>query len=168
VPDKAGTDGGLLVGQTIADLPLEGMRLAVLSACETGLGGPDYNEAVSNLQLAFHVAGCPDVVASLWQGQRPRHRCTHGQVLTMSYGQGPTAAGSAAAGATLGVPTSRLGSRSLGGDDRGPPKVNAKRHREVLEQGVLAPLAKGIGGQLPDTDADETVGPRFVLSGTGQ
>jgi CHAT domain-containing protein len=47
-------------------LPLEGMDLAVLSACQTGLGAVSDGECVHSLQLAFHVAGCKDVVASLW------------------------------------------------------------------------------------------------------
>ncbi len=65
-PGKAGPDGGVLSGEGIAGLQLEKLRLVVLSACETGLGANTDTEGVRGLQRAFHVAGCPAVVASLW------------------------------------------------------------------------------------------------------
>jgi CHAT domain-containing protein/Tfp pilus assembly protein PilF len=66
-PTSAGPDGGVLTGLGIVDLPLEGLRLCVLSACETGLGELTEGEGVIGLQRAFHVAGCPNVVGSLWR-----------------------------------------------------------------------------------------------------
>ncbi len=66
-PAQAGADGGILTGLGIVDLPLEEMRLCVLSACDTGLGELTEGEGVLGLQRAFHVAGCPNVVGSLWQ-----------------------------------------------------------------------------------------------------
>jgi CHAT domain-containing protein/tetratricopeptide (TPR) repeat protein len=60
-------DGGTLTGLGIVDLPLENLRLCVLSACETGLGERTEGEGVSGLQRAFHVAGCPNVIGSLWK-----------------------------------------------------------------------------------------------------
>jgi tetratricopeptide (TPR) repeat protein len=65
-PEQAGPDGGILTAEALIHLPLEGMDLAVLSACQTGLGAVYDGECVHSLQLAFHVAGCKDVVASLW------------------------------------------------------------------------------------------------------
>jgi CHAT domain-containing protein len=65
-PEQAGPDGGILTAEALLHLPLEGMDLAVLSACQTGLGAVSDGECVHSLQLAFHVAGCKDVVASLW------------------------------------------------------------------------------------------------------
>jgi CHAT domain-containing protein len=66
-PNKAGADGGILTGLSVVDLPLENLRLCVLSACETGLGDLTEGEGVMGLQRAFHAAGCPNVVGSLWK-----------------------------------------------------------------------------------------------------
>ena len=49
-------DSGILSAEVIAGLPMDGLRLAVL----TESGG------MSGLVHAFHLAGCPDVVATLW------------------------------------------------------------------------------------------------------
>jgi CHAT domain-containing protein len=57
---------GILTGESIVDLPLEGMQLAVLSACESGLGELTEGEGTQGLVRAFHISGCPNVVASLW------------------------------------------------------------------------------------------------------
>jgi CHAT domain-containing protein len=65
-PDGAGPDGGILTGEMILGLDLRRLELAVLSACQTGLGAVADGECVQNLQRAFHVAGCADVIASLW------------------------------------------------------------------------------------------------------
>src|SRR5262249_49107638 len=65
-PQEAGPDGGILTGEMLIRLPLEQLELAVLSACQTGLGRVADGQCVHSLQLAFHVAGCKNVVASLW------------------------------------------------------------------------------------------------------
>src|SRR5262249_50365558 len=66
--DRPGTPGrGILTGEALLDRDLSGLELAVLSACETGLGDVAGGEGVFGLQRAFHVAGCRNVVASLWK-----------------------------------------------------------------------------------------------------
>jgi CHAT domain-containing protein len=57
---------GIVTGETLQDLDLSGMELAVLSACQTGLGQAAGGEGVFGLQRALHMAGCRNVVASLW------------------------------------------------------------------------------------------------------
>jgi CHAT domain-containing protein len=58
---------GVLTGEALIDRDLSGLHLAVLSACETGLGDLGGGEGVFGLQRAFHYAGTKNVVASLWK-----------------------------------------------------------------------------------------------------
>ncbi len=59
-------DDGILTALEIAELDMSGMELAVLSACQTGLGKEAAGEGMLGLQRAFAVAGCRSVVSSLW------------------------------------------------------------------------------------------------------
>ncbi len=58
---------GVVTADAIAGLDLRKLKLAVLSACETGLGDVAGGEGVFGLARAFHVAGTRNVVASLWK-----------------------------------------------------------------------------------------------------
>ncbi|MEO1998810.1 MAG: tetratricopeptide repeat protein [Planctomycetaceae bacterium] len=65
-PATAGRDDGILTADEISFLPLEGVNLVVLSACETGLGPVAGGEGLLGVQRAFQVSGSRSVVASLW------------------------------------------------------------------------------------------------------
>src|SRR5262249_26980845 len=68
VPEQAGPGGGRLTGEAVLALDLSGADLAVLSACESGVGSVvRRGEGVLGLQQAFLLAGCKDVVSSLWK-----------------------------------------------------------------------------------------------------
>ncbi len=56
-----------MTGEALIGLRLEDLDLAVLSACETGLGEVAGGEGVFGLQRSFHVAGAHNVVSSLWK-----------------------------------------------------------------------------------------------------
>lgn len=58
---------GLLRAAEIANLNLSGCSLAVLSACETGLGFSESSEGVFGLQRAFKLAGVKQILMSLWE-----------------------------------------------------------------------------------------------------
>jgi CHAT domain-containing protein/Tfp pilus assembly protein PilF len=60
-------EDGILTADELAFLPLEGVRLVVLSACETGLGKAAGGEGLLGIQRAFQVAGARTTVASLWK-----------------------------------------------------------------------------------------------------
>ncbi|MBP7513853.1 MAG: CHAT domain-containing protein [Flavobacteriales bacterium] len=66
--DGAGVDAdadGYLHAYEIYELDLRA-QLAVLTACETGIGKNEEGEGVRSLGYSFAYAGCPSLVTSLW------------------------------------------------------------------------------------------------------
>ncbi len=68
---SADQDDGIMTADEIAFLPLSGVRLAVLSACQTGLGDSAGGEGLLGVQRAFQVAGVDSSIATLWSINDP-------------------------------------------------------------------------------------------------
>jgi CHAT domain-containing protein len=64
-PEPGGEQDGYLHTYELYSQPLQA-QLAVLTACETGLGEYRRGDGVLSLAHAFRYAGCPSVVYSLW------------------------------------------------------------------------------------------------------
>ncbi|MBY0230224.1 MAG: CHAT domain-containing protein, partial [Gemmataceae bacterium] len=63
---KEGEEDGILTALEVSGMDLTRLELAVLSACETGLGKAASEEGLLGLQRAFHAAGARSVVSWLW------------------------------------------------------------------------------------------------------
>lgn len=60
-------EDGVLTAWEISNINLRNTKLAVLSACETGLGDIKGTEGVFGLQRGFKMAGVDYIIMSLWQ-----------------------------------------------------------------------------------------------------
>ncbi|PHQ28390.1 hypothetical protein CJ305_14830 [Leeuwenhoekiella nanhaiensis] len=60
-------ENGILSALEISHLDLSNTKIAILSACETGLGFIEGSEGVYGLKRAFKMAGVDTLILSLWQ-----------------------------------------------------------------------------------------------------
>src|SRR5262249_47404324 len=122
-PPAGEGDDGILTALEVAELNLTGVELAVLSACETGLGASAEGEGLLGLQRAFAVAGAKTTGTRLWSGDDAATR----QLMVAFYGR-------------------------LWREGKPLGKLEALRQAQLamLREGVKAPLAKA--GTAPDGD----------------
>jgi len=60
-------ENGILTALEISNLDLSNTKIAILSACETGLGFIEGSEGIYGLKRAFKMAGVDVLILSLWQ-----------------------------------------------------------------------------------------------------
>ena len=60
-------EDGILTAEEVVSIDARGTELAVLSACDTGLGDIQFGEGVMGMRRAFSLAGCRTLVLSLWK-----------------------------------------------------------------------------------------------------
>ena len=136
-PPRSGKDDGILTALEVAELDLAEVELAVLSACETGLGAVAGGEGLLGLQRAFQVAGAQSVVASLWTvGDEPT-RALMARFYENLWRHGPDAACGDPRGAALHAPR-RAAARRRRDQAGREGRLEVGPHAAVLLGGVRA------------------------------
>lgn len=67
MPRIEGIEDGVVTAYDMTNFNLQNTKLTVLSSCVSGLGKIDNTEGVFGLQRAVHMAGCNNLVMSLWE-----------------------------------------------------------------------------------------------------
>ncbi len=85
-PAKEGAEDGILTALEVSEMDLSRLELAVLSACETGLGKAEKGEGLLGMQRAFQLAGARSVVSSLWKVDDGATRRLMGEMYAAAWG----------------------------------------------------------------------------------
>ncbi|XYI03998.1 tetratricopeptide repeat protein [Sorangium sp. So ce1128] len=85
----AGDDNGILTAMEASQLDLNGTKLVVLAACETGVGETANGDGVYGLRRAFVMAGAETQILSLWNADDASTReLMHGYYARLKAGGG--------------------------------------------------------------------------------
>jgi CHAT domain-containing protein len=161
---KPGEEDGILTALEVSEMDLAGLELAVLSACETGLGNQAGGEGLLGLQRAFSVAGCRSVVASLWSVSDPATSVLMEEFYSQLWRQKKTP-----------LQALRLAQLAVLKDPSRVRRRAVELHARLVKRGVSdeALQARGILPKARETTGTGKQGPRspeawwaaFVLSG---
>nr|WP_267898805.1 CHAT domain-containing protein [Sorangium cellulosum] len=84
-----GDDNGILTAMEASQLDLNGTKLVVLAACETGVGETESGDGVYGLRRAFLMSGAETQILSLWNADDASTReLMHGYYTRLKAGGG--------------------------------------------------------------------------------